>query len=68
MGGQKSADFARFENYCAEAFNILRKNSFTIINLLMMMVSADIPQLRNYSDIQYVVDKLELEMSKTQAA
>jgi phosphatidylinositol-4,5-bisphosphate 3-kinase len=68
MGGQKSADFLRFEQYCSEAFNILRKNSFTIINLLMMMVSAEIPQLKSYTDLQYVVDKLDLDLSKTQAA
>ena len=55
MGGPKSADFARFEEYCAEAFNILRKHSNLIINMLMMMVSAEIPQLRSFTDIQYVV-------------
>lgn len=68
MGGRGSSDFARFEEYCAEAFNILRKNSDLIINLLMMMVSAEIPQLKSYSNIQYVVDKLHLDLSKTQAS
>jgi hypothetical protein len=34
----------------------------------MMMVSAEIPQLKTYTDLQYVVDKLDLDLSKTQAA
>ena len=40
MGGPNAEDYKRFLNLCAEAFNVLRKYSFVIINLLAMMVSA----------------------------
>lgn len=40
MGGPDSKDFLRFQDYCARAFNILRKNAYLIVNLLAMMVSA----------------------------
>lgn len=40
MGGPDSPDYKRFLDLCAQAFNILRKNAFLIINLLAMMVSA----------------------------
>jgi phosphatidylinositol kinase/protein kinase (PI-3 family) len=40
MGGSESDDYKRFLDICAQAFNILRKNAFLIINLLAMMVSA----------------------------
>ena len=33
-----------------------------------MMLSADIPQLKSLSDVNYVVDKLDLGLSQAQAA
>jgi len=43
MGGPDSREFLRFQDYCAKAFNILRKNASLIVNLLAMMVSAGTP-------------------------
>jgi len=40
MGGLDSPDFKRFQEFASKAFNILRKNASTVVNLLAMMVSA----------------------------
>lgn len=35
--------------------------------MLSMMISADIPQLKSLNDVNYVVGKLDLELSQAQA-
>ncbi len=42
MGGPESKDYSTFQKICSDAYNILRKNAFLIVNLLAMMVSAGI--------------------------
>jgi phosphatidylinositol 3-kinase len=43
MGGQASSEFYYFKMLCSTAFRNLRQNSNLIINLLSLMVDADIP-------------------------
>jgi hypothetical protein len=45
IGGVSGPHFARFLTLCCEAFNILRREANTILNLLMLMVDANIPDL-----------------------
>ena len=45
MGGVDSPGYARFRSYCCEAFNILRKSSNLILNLIMLMSEANIPDI-----------------------
>ena len=45
MGGVDSAGYDRFRSYCCEAFNILRKSSNLILNLIMLMGEASIPDI-----------------------
>lgn len=53
---------------CGIAYNLIRKNAHIIINMFAMMVAAGIPELDNYKSIDYLVDKLSLEMSAQEAA
>ena len=48
MGGAGSSYYTRFQTYCCEAYNILRKSSRLIINLFHLMAGsniADIPDV-----------------------
>lgn len=63
IGGRDSQDFRAFEELCGIAYNLIRKNASLIINMFTMMVAAGIPELYTYSNINYLVEKLSLEMS-----
>lgn len=45
------------------AYNLIRKKANIIINMFVMMVAAGIPELYTYSNIDYLVDKLSLQLS-----
>lgn len=45
MGGAGSAPYNRFQTLACEAFNRLRKFSNLILNLFVLMVDANIPDL-----------------------
>ena len=45
MGGHYSESYLKFKEHCCEAFNILRKSANLILNLLSLMVDADIPDI-----------------------
>jgi phosphatidylinositol 3-kinase len=40
MGGQDSEHYRRFETYCCEAFNILRKSAGLLISLFHLMAGV----------------------------
>eukprot|EP01065_Artemidia_motanka_P010775 TRINITY_DN15771_c0_g1_i1.p1 TRINITY_DN15771_c0_g1~~TRINITY_DN15771_c0_g1_i1.p1 ORF type:complete len:985 (+),score=263.35 TRINITY_DN15771_c0_g1_i1:65-2956(+) len=80
MGGTDHPRFAEFQTLCCTAYNIVRKHANLIINLLQMMVDANIPDLseekgkeamddpnaRNMR-IQSVEDKLRLDLNEAEA-
>jgi len=68
FGGKEGPKYAQFENICARAFNIVRKNADLFINLFCMMVSTGIPELRSIEDIKYFGDHVFLEMTDEKAA
>ncbi len=42
----KTPSFRRFEDLCVSGYNFLRKDGARFINLLLIMLSAGIPQLK----------------------
>lgn len=57
MGGAGSMKYMEFRSHCCLAFNILRKHSKLIINLLSLMGDANIPHL---------IDNVEKNLLKVQ--
>ena len=53
MGGADSALYVKFRLLCCEAFNILRRPSASnlILNLLLLMVDADVQDLKGEQDV-----------------
>ncbi|KAH9930146.1 atypical/PIKK/PI3K protein kinase [Fomitopsis serialis] len=47
MGGVQSVHYTRFKNFCFTAFTILRKSANLILNLVTLMVDANIPHIKH---------------------
>lgn len=58
MGGPNSPHYSRFKSLCYTAFSILRKNANLILNLVALMVDA------NIQDIRLEPDKAVLKVSE----
>eukprot|EP01059_Diplonema_ambulator_P006316 TRINITY_DN16053_c0_g1_i2.p1 TRINITY_DN16053_c0_g1~~TRINITY_DN16053_c0_g1_i2.p1 ORF type:complete len:875 (+),score=168.21 TRINITY_DN16053_c0_g1_i2:71-2695(+) len=75
MGGTESARFNEFKKLCCGSFNIIRKHAALIINMMAMMVDANIPDLTSdirttknpYAKIQAVEDKMRLDLNDAEA-
>lgn len=68
LSEKDESSFASFEQDAGTVFNILRHNAKLLITLLMLMVGTGIPELSKPEDIQYMKDKLFLEMTDDEAA
>jgi len=68
MGGTDSKLYDRFRLSCCEAFNILRASSNLILNLLMLMVDANVKDIRGEHDVLKVTEKFRLDLSDEEAA
>jgi Phosphatidylinositol 3- and 4-kinase/Phosphoinositide 3-kinase family, accessory domain (PIK domain)/Phosphoinositide 3-kinase C2/PI3-kinase family, ras-binding domain len=62
MGGENASDFKRFKDLCFQAYQILRKNAHTLINMFVLMVSAGMPELASEDDVSYMRDMLRLDL------
>ncbi|GAC95422.1 hypothetical protein PHSY_002998 [Pseudozyma hubeiensis SY62] len=69
MGGTSSPHYARFKAFCYTAFTNLRKNANLILNLVALMVDANIPDIRLEPDkaVLKVQDKFLLGLSEDDA-
>lgn len=67
MGGQESPHFKLFTTFCVEAFNILRKNSNLILNLISLMVDSNIADLANEKCFLQIQSKFQLDKNDEQA-
>ncbi|GAA6023183.1 hypothetical protein JCM11491_003292 [Sporobolomyces phaffii] len=69
MGGVHSPHYARFKSLCYTAFTTLRKNANLLINLVALMVDANIPDIKFEPDkaVMKVQDKFLLNLSEEQA-
>jgi phosphatidylinositol 3-kinase len=59
MGGEDSDHYKRFQSYCCQAYNWLRKSANLILNMLSLMVNASIPDLSVHEDPSTVLKKVE---------
>jgi phosphatidylinositol 3-kinase len=71
MGGADSIHYRDFRKAAVLAFNILRKHSHLILNLLNLMRDAHIPDLSVNQDLERVLlkvqDKFRLDLTEDQA-
>ena len=45
MEGKGSDSFKKFEKYCCEAYNLVRKYSHHLISIFKLMISSGMPEL-----------------------
>jgi len=74
MGGANGKQYRNFKTYCCSAFNILRAHAQLLLNLLLLMSDASIPNLDDDGkvdprvNIARVQDKLRLDLNDAEAA
>uniref|UniRef100_A0A8C5QNM3 Phosphatidylinositol 4-phosphate 3-kinase C2 domain-containing subunit alpha n=1 Tax=Leptobrachium leishanense TaxID=445787 RepID=A0A8C5QNM3_9ANUR len=67
-GGEKpTCRFQLFVDLCCQAYNLLRKHSQLILNLLSLMISSGLPELTGIQDLKYVVDALQMQATDAEA-
>ena len=66
--GQKSQRWQEFKEACRRCYLLVRKRADLFINLLNMMLSTGIPELKSHKDVDYLVDTLCLDISDEVAA
>ncbi|XP_063294346.1 phosphatidylinositol 4-phosphate 3-kinase C2 domain-containing subunit alpha [Pelobates fuscus] len=67
-GGEKpTSRFQLFVDLCCQAYNLLRKHSHLILNLLSLMLSSGLPELTGIQDLKYVVDALQTQATDAEA-
>ncbi|EIW84194.1 atypical PIKK PI3K protein kinase [Coniophora puteana RWD-64-598 SS2] len=67
MGGAQSTHYARFKNFCFTAFTILRKNANLILNLVALMVDANIPDIKHRDVHEQIQEKFLLDLTEEEA-
>lgn len=55
---KEPVEFQVFQDYCEQAFLILRQHGSLIISLFAMMISTGLPELSSEKDLNYLRDTL----------
>ena len=69
MGGPNSNHYQRFKILCFTAYTTLRKNANLILNLISLMINANIPDIQIEPDkaVLKVQEKFRLDLSEEDA-
>ena len=67
MGGAQSPHYQRFKTFCFTAFNILRKSANLLLNLVTLMVDANIPDIKHRDVHEQLQEKFRLDLSDEDA-
>src|ERR1700761_953168 len=67
MGGAQSPHYARFKNFCFTAFTILRKSANLMLNLVALMVDANIPDIKHRDVHEQIQEKFRLDLTEEEA-
>lgn len=67
MGGAQSTHYVRFKNFCFTAFTILRKSANLILNLVALMVDANIPDIKHRDVHEQIQEKFRLDLTEEEA-
>jgi phosphatidylinositol 3-kinase len=67
MGGVHSQHYARFTNFCFTAFSILRQSANLILNLVTLMVDANIPDIKGRNVHELLQEKFLPDLTEEEA-
>ena len=68
MGGSNSEHYIQFVSHMCEGFNILRKNANMIINMVLLMSDANIPDVGEPNVVVLkLMDRFRLDLSDEDA-
>lgn len=67
LGGAQSYNYERFQNFCFTAFTILRKSANLILNLVSLMIDANIPDIKHRDVHQQIQEKFRMDLTEEQA-
>ena len=64
VGGTQSTHCTHFKNFCFTAFTILRESANLILNLVVFVVDANIPDIKHYDVHEEIQDKFRLNLAE----
>ncbi|OQR89312.1 phosphatidylinositol kinase [Thraustotheca clavata] len=68
FGGIQSDEFRKFQTLSGEAFNVVRRHLHLLVSLLLLMIPAEMPELRCRDDVNYIVEIMSSEKSDAESA